>query len=593
MQTLHHRAAKRLHWPAMAFITLAGIAVYLTSLSGAFIWDDVHFIKNNIYLRSPLYLFRILTGDVAAGSGEIYNYYRPLTTVTYLLDYSLWRLNPTGYHISGILLHILAAVAVYLLLRLLFQDDLIAFIAGLLYVIHPIQTETVAYISGRPDSLAALCLLACFISYIKQLGSRGFGLTALTLFLYLLALLSRENSVVLPALLLLFHAAFRKRIRLSCFLPLAGMAVGYILLRSVLLEKAIVPTTLLDRLPGFFAALTGYGRLLLLPVDLHQEYGLILFPFNDLRVLAGILIAVMLSAAALRDRFKRAKVLEGRPGRDDGPGGGWSGRLVFFSVFWFFISRSPVSGIYPIKAYIAEHWLYLPAIGIFTLLASGYASLLRRGRYRTPVIVLGILVLLCYSGLTAKQNLYFRDPLSFYERTIRYNPRSARMHNNLGNIYFTRGRVEDAARSYREAIALEPGYPNPYNNLGNVFYQAGDFNAAVPLFQRAIELNPRYAAAYNNLGIIHCRLDRPAEGILLLKRAAAINPHDADTLYNLGVAYDMSGRLEEAVASYRESLRLMPASARAHSRLSRCLQQLGRAEQADYHLKRARELGEN
>jgi Flp pilus assembly protein TadD len=558
---------------AVVVITLAGIVVYLTSLSGAFIWDDVHFIKDNIFLRSPAYLLRILTADVAAGSGEIYNYYRPLTTVTYLLDYSLWRLNPAGYHISGILLHILVAVAVYLLLLLLFRDNLVALIAGLIYVIHPIQTETVAYISGRPDSLAALCILACFISYLKQIDIRGIRLTALTPFLYLLALLSRENSVVLPGLLLLYHVAFRKRIRLSCFLPLAGMAAGYILIRSVLLDKAMVPTTLLDRLPGFFAALTGYCRLLLLPVDLHQEYGLILFPFNDLRVLAGILIAVLLLIFSIRNWIKKR------------------GGILFFSIFWFFIALSPVSGIYPIKAYIAEHWLYLPAIGIFTLLAAGYVALLHRGRCRFPVIVLGVSALLCYGGLTAKQNLYFHDPLSFYERTIRYNPRSARMRNNLGNIYFTRGRVADAARSYQEAIALEPGYPNPYNNLGNVFYRAGEYDRAVPLFLRAIKLNPYYSAAYNNLGIIYCRRGQTEEGIGLLKKASAINPNDSDTFFNLGVVYDMTDCPIEAAGAYRESLRLMPASARVHFRLSGTLRRLGQPGQADYHLKRARELG--
>ncbi len=567
-----NRPFRKSIWATVILITFAGIAVYFTSLPGAFIWDDVHFIKDNVYLRSPAYLPRIITGDVAAGSGEKYNYYRPLTTVTYLVDYALWRLNPIGYHISSVLLHILVALAVYWLLLLLSRDRLLSLVAALLYVLHPIQTETVAYISGRPDSLAALCLLGCLISYLKNLGSRRLSFSILTIVFYLLALLSRENSVILPALILLYHAAFRKKMDFPVFLILAGMAAGYVLLRALLMDPAVVPTTLSERLPGFFASLTGYLKLVLIPMDLHQEYGFVLFRPDDLRVLAGMLLAAALLVIALRGALRKR------------------GSLVFFSIGWFFIGLGPVSGIYPIKTYIAEHWLYLPSIGIFTLLAAGYVPLLRSARCRLPALVAGLLVLIFYGALTAHQNFYFSDPLSFYERTLAYTPSSARMHNNLGNIYFIQGRVEDAVRSYREAIALEPDYPNPYNNLGNVYYHSGEFDRAIPLFQQALRLNPYYAAADNNLGIIYCRQGRIEEGIALLQRSAAINPRDPDTFYNLGVVYDLSDKPEEAARAYRESLRLMPDSGRTHARLSETLRRLGRDNEAEYHLQQAREL---
>ncbi|MEA1928106.1 MAG: tetratricopeptide repeat protein [Candidatus Auribacterota bacterium] len=550
--TSYRQAGRRFPWPAVAIITLAGIAVYFTSLSGAFIWDDNHFISNNIYLRSPSYLPRIFIGDVAAGSGESYNYYRPLTTVTYLFDYSFWHLNPVGYHISGIFFHILVALAVYFFLRVLFRDDLIAFIAALLYVIHPIHTETVAYISGRPDSLAALTMLICFISYLQQESGRKSGWGFLTILFYLLALFSRENSVVLPGLILLYHISFRKKIRFFRFLPLIGLSAGYILIRSLLLEKVYIPTTLLDRLPGFFYALMGYLRLLVLPIDLHQEYGLSLFRYNNHQVMLGVMLGAVGLVFACRSWVRRRE-------------------LLIFSIFWFIIALSPVSGIYPIKAYIAEHWLYLPSIGMFTILAAGYAALLRRDRFRLLFLVLGIVGLLFFGILTARQNRYFHEPMSFYERTLTYTPTSARMRNNLGNIYFTRGRIEDAIESYRKAIDLEPEYPNPYNNLGNVFYKAGKYDRAIPLFERAIRLNPNYAAAYNNLGIIYCRRGETDKGISLLKRSAAFNPRDADTFYNLGVIYDMTGRSPEAVAAYRESLRLNPDNVRCRGRLERTL----------------------
>jgi len=435
---------------ALVLIIIAGFAVYLNSLGGEFLWDDIHFIKNNVYLRSWSHLPEIFTRDVAAGSGERYNYYRPLTIFTYLIDHTLWGPDARGYHLANILYHVLTALSVYFLVELLFRDRLLSFLTGLLYVIHPITTETVAYISGRPDSLCAFFMLACFILYIKYLDRGGATTYILMIASYICAVLSRENCIVLPALLLLYHFAFNREFRIKPFLPIAAIAVAYILLRLYFMDPAAAPTTLAQRAPGFFAATAGYCRLILLPFGLHQEYGPRLFRFHDGMAIAGIVIVTFAFVTCLLLAVKRRAAPRGET---TGAGGG---TLVLFSILWFFISLLPVSGIYPIAAYLAEHWLYVPSIGLFLLLSYGLCSLYRARGLRTVSVICMAGLAVFYGASTIRQNSHFKDPLTFFERTLKYSPGSARIHNNLGIKYFEAGRTEEGMARFKKAIAIDP-----------------------------------------------------------------------------------------------------------------------------------------
>ena len=547
---------------ALVFIVIAGFAVYLNSLGGEFLWDDIHFIKNNVYLRSWSHLPEIFTRDVAAGSGERYNYYRPLTIFTYLIDHTLWGLDARSYHLANILYHVLTALSVYLLVEILFRDRLLSFLTGLLYVIHPINTETVAYISGRPDSLCAFFMLACFILYIKYLDHEGATTFILMIASCICAVLSRENCIVLPALLLLYHLTFKRKLRIKPFLPIAAIAGAYILLRMYFMDPAAAPTTLSQRAPGFFAAIAGYCRLILLPFDLHQEYGPQLFHFHDGRVIAGIVIVTFAFVTCLLLAVKQRAAPRGET---TGTGGG---TLVIFSILWFFISLLPVSGIYPIAAYMAEHWLYVPSIGLFILLSYGLCSLYRARGLRTVSVICMAGLAVFYGASTIRQNSYFKDPLTFFERTLKYSPGSARIHNNLGIKYFEAGRIDEGMARFKKAIEIDPRYPEAYNNLGHVYYTMGRNDEAQNLFVKATELNPRYAEAYCNLGVLYINTGKPEEGLALFRKATELNPYDADALFNLGLAYKRMGAKVEAIAAFEKVLVLDPSYARAHQNLA-------------------------
>lgn len=573
----------------LALIAVAAVLVYLSALPGEFLWDDVYFITNNVFLRDWRHLPEIFTGDVAAGSGMRYNYFRPLTIFTYLLDRTVYGLDRRGYHLSNVLFHLLTSISVFFLARRLASPPPAALLAALFFAVHPLQTETVAYVSGRPDSLVALFMILSFLLYLRQAGGPRPRLLALMTLCYLLAALSRENCVVLPLLVLWYHLAYRKRLRPVLFLPLALIALAYVVLRVCLVDPARVPNTLSQRLPGFFAAALTYLRLLFLPVGLHQEYGLTLFSWFDPRVLAGggLIGAIFLLAL----RFRR------RP-------------IVLFSAGWYFIALLPVSGIYPIKAWIAEHWLHVSSVGFFILLARALAALAgpiprfpfriyargyrgRRDRARAGVTVaiFSAALVVLWGVLTARQNLYFRDARTFYERTVRYNPASARLLNNLGIVYYDLGRGAEARGLFARAVALDPEYPEGYNNLGHTYYQEGKYPEALELFRKALRINPRSADALNNIAVILCAQGNYQEGAAVFTRAAECNPYDPSTRYNLGLALARLGKLKEAEDALLSALRIDPAIGNVHERLSRLYAEMGDFEKARFHAARAAALG--
>jgi hypothetical protein len=472
---------------AIALISIIGLAIYFNSFKNGFVYDDDFLVVKNSYLRSWRYIPNIFATDIFRGSGEESAFYRPIQTLSYLIDYSLWKLNPLGYHLTNFLLHFFNAILIYFLVNLISLNKKISLITALFFIIYPIHTEAVTYISGRADLLATFFLLLCFIFYIKHLSVKSTKVYTLMVLSYVLALLSKENSLILPVLLLLYHYAFKKKLESKGFSSIVGVAFVYILLRLTLLKFLLPrfsdPATLFQRLPGFFVAVTNYIRLVFLPFNLHMEYGYRLFNFTDLKALIGVTLLFSLLIYAFRKRRSNA--------------------VIFFSISWFFLALLPVSNLYPINAYMAEHWLYLPSIGFFIILGKGLNCISRKIESRNTTIVFLIGLAALYSYLTIKQNEYWKKPITFYKRTLKYASGSPRIYHNLGLIYYDLGKKEEAITLYKKALQLNPEYAKAYNNLGLAYYDLGKKEEAISLFKKAIEIDPHLPVAYNNLAMAY------------------------------------------------------------------------------------------
>ncbi len=556
-------------------IAILGFAVYGNSLKGEFLWDDIYLVKDNASIKDFSSIPTIFAKDEWRFIAERkFNLYRPLQTLTYMVDYSLWKLNVMGYHLTNILLHILTALAVFWLVNILFDDRLLSLITGTLFVVHPVHTESVTYISGRADPLAAVFMLLCFILYIKHICSNNTKIYILALLTYALALLSRENSLVLPVLLLLYHYAFKKKIKAKEFLPISGLAFIYILLRIAVLgyspSDIMCATSVFQRIPGFFAAITNYVKLLFLPFGLHMEYGNKLFGIADPRAVLGIVILPSLLLYAFRKRNKNG--------------------LIFFSISWFFIALLPQSNLFPINAYMAEHWLYLPSIGFFLILAKGLSSIYKAKNLRIFAIVLIIGIVTFYSYLTIRQNTYWKEPITLYERTLRYAPASVRATNNLGLRYYEMGKRVEAITLYKKTIETDPNYTNAHYNLGNVYYDIGRNEKAIASYKKAIEINPTYARAYNNLGVVYYDMGYSEEAISLYKKTIEIDPDCEDAYYNLGNAYYNIGDNKRAATLYKKAIEADPAHAEAYNNLGVIYYNLGNNKEAVSLFKKAIEI---
>ena len=567
---------------SILIIVAAGATVYLNSLHGAFLWDDVHFIVNNRYLRDWSHLLEIFTQDVAAGSGERYGYYRPLTVFTYLIDYTLWGLDVRGYHMGNVLFHVLAAVALYVLVDALFRERRMSFLCSLFFVLHPIHTETVAYVSGRPDALAAFFMFACMALYVRGEGRHDLRASFGPLLCCIGAAFSRENVVVLLPLLVVYHMVFHKPVRRR-LIPIALVVLVYAALkmRSLGGGDVQVPTAWFERLPGFMVAVATYFRLLLLPFGQHQEYGDKLFSAGDPAALAGLAITLLLLAAA----WLAARCMSCSREPRTGP------RLLLFSILWFFAALLPGSGLYPLKTYMAEHWLYVPSAGFFLVLAFGVTRLRLMPHGRPAAAVAAAALVLFFGARTLAQNAYFREPISFYERTVEYTPHSARLLSNLGNEYVSAGRTDEAIALFERAIAADPMFPSAYSNLGHMLMRQKRYEEARLLFEKALARDPRCADACCNLGVLYVRTGRLELAARCFERGLTIRPHSVDLLFNLGLCRAMSGDPGSAVSFFEKAVAIDASHGRSHRQLAILYGAAGDHARAAVHRREAERLG--
>ncbi|MFA5355848.1 MAG: tetratricopeptide repeat protein [Candidatus Omnitrophota bacterium] len=530
-------------------IIILGLAAYANSLQGGFVWDDYGLVVQDSYIKSWSNIGKVFTESFGSGGGAVSNFYRPLQALIHMIDYSLFGLNPWGYRLTSITAHILAALAAYWFISILSGSSIIAFIAGLLFLLHPIQTESVCFISGVSDPLSLLFILLSLRFYISNNAKTYFLSPAF----FILALLSKENAVMLPLLVLALHYAFSRRMEKKKALPIFFIVSVYILFRVRVSEdfisSVIIQGSTLERIPGFFIATAEYSRLLIFPYGLHLDYGNRLFSFSDPRAISG---AVILSALVLIVLLAGKK----KP-------------LVSFSLLWFMIMLIPVSNIYPVnESFMMEHWLYAPSLGLFLL----FASLLCRpcGRKYTTfsLRVFLALIIAAYIFLTFRQSRYWENQEVLYKRGISYSPDSYILHNQLGLEYFNSGDNEKAEVSFKESIRVNPAASGAYINLANVYRVTGREGEAKLLYAKAARIKALSAGRYYEQAHKYKEEARYAKAVILYKKALLEDPRDIVVYEELGTTYVLMGRSREAIPLFIKALEISPDSGVLHNNLA-------------------------
>jgi len=521
---------------ACVLLFVVGLIAYSSIITGQFVWDDELLVVSNRYIQELHKIPVLFTTHIAAGGGEESNLYRPLQMASYALDYAIWGLDARAYHVTNLILHILVALGIYRLMQLLFVGkNLAAFVAAVLFVAHPIHTEAVSYIAGRADLLACLFMLFATICYINYARKRKTHFYALSIVAYLFALLSKEVAVVLPLLLISYDWIYRSEgtAKFKRHLPYLALTLIYVTLRLTIFNFPITKTivdqyTIFERIPVVFQPLALYLSKLFIPLDLHMEYKVAIVPILDFSVLLGMLIILALAICIFAFRKKQ--------------------KAISFSLSWIFINYLPVSNIYPVNAFFAEHWSYIFSIGLFMLV--GYLTL-EVCKIKKPlgyiVSLLLVLLLTASSYLTFKQNQYWKSPEHFYRRTLQYAPTSHRVHYRLGLLYLRQGRIEEGIEKNKQALAIRPDFILAYENLSSAYLVQGKAQLAIETAQRALELDESSEIIYNNLGVGYVLIDDEEKAITLFKQAVEIKPDYAAAHDNLAKSYYMQGEHELAV----------------------------------------------
>lgn len=564
----HLNKNKKINIIFILLIAIVGFLVYANALGNSFVWDDRGLIVENPYVKSWRHLLRIFSIDLFHGVWESSNYYRPLQTLSYMVDYSLWHLKPSGYHAINLISHIFNACMVYLLVNLISRNRKISLITGLLFVVHPVHTAAVAYISGRADLIVASFFLLSIYLFIKSVYHQDLKRNLfymVSLFSFILALLSKEIAIILPLIVVLYDLTFKEGERLSLgtrirkrYLAYFIVAGVYIFLRLTVLNFILEEPLFASSTPLYLRLLTmskviiTYIRLLFLPLGLHMEWDVQpATSFFDGMVLISLGTLVLIWLIAIKGyRYSKS---------------------IFFASFWFFITLIPSSNLVPLTTYLAEHWLYLASIGFFMILAIGIVKVVELRPtspfYKKIAVSFVALLLIFYSFVTMKRTGDWSDEITIFQDTLRYSPDNQRVHNNLGVAYAEKGLLNEALKEFEELLRLRPDRSETYSNRGVVYTKLGRAADAIDAFKEALRLKPDFAEAHHNLALAYAEKGWLDEAVSEYKEALRLNPYIAKGYNNLGVVYEKKDLFDEAISCYKEALELDPGFAEVHKNL--------------------------
>jgi len=573
------------------YIILAVISfgIYANSLDNDFVFDDESVIVGYAPLQDLSSIPKFFTAEEGFHK-VIGRYYRPVVSTTYALDYAIWGLKPYGFHLTNIIIHTIATLLLLLILIKLFSEykygQISSFSGALIFAVHPIHTEAISWVSGRTDSLVTLFIFLSFLFYIKYLESENSNkYLIISLFAYLLALLSKEMAVTFPVILFMFDFVYRgknfewiKRNILS-YVYFTVLTILFILIRFYILRNIVDRTnyfyfhgkdfmtvlyTMIQTIPVYF-------RLLFVPVNLLYHYNGILpdsSSLTDMRTLLSLIFLVILIFVAIITFRKQS--------------------IISFSIIFFLISLLPVMNIIPTMNFMAERFLYLTSF-LISLLIAYYFSVYLNNKNKNIILGVSVIVTVIFGYLTFQRNydwktndtLYstaegrdgnvllvnmgniyankqnYTEAEKRYKRAIEIRDNSVLAHHNLGLIYLIRGSLDSAEIEIKKGLAIDSLAPDGYLQLSNIYQQQGRIREAITMLEKLQSFSPDYRGSANLLASLQMQLNSGKTEPGKMNDGKSYNPA---FLENRSLQYYRSQKYEDAIKDLEELIKINPES---------------------------------
>src|SRR5712692_7879164 len=590
---------RRGFWLVPVLIALVTFTAFLPTLQNEFVgWDDATNFLDNPHYRGLAWTHIRWMWTTHLG------HYIPLTWMTLGLDYLLWGMNPVGYHLTSLLLHAANAVVFFFVVHRILtlalpspseRGHALAVAAGfaaLVFAIHPLRVESVAWVTERRDVLSGLFYLVTILMYLRacERGARGRGWYWAAVGLFAGALLSKSMVVNLPVVLLILDVYPLRRLGGSIgwwseparriyiekipfvLLAAAASAIAVMAQSSVHAAASLAQLSVPGRLAVSAYGLGFYLWKMVVPVNLSPLYELprTMDPVAPPFILSyALVLAIMAIILALRRR------VPGLPAA-------WLAYVVVLL---------PVLGIVQSGPQIAaDRYAYLAGLGWAILAGAGLLSCWRNSRTSktgtpapSPIVGVAICVVVGLGVLTWNQAQVWHDSEKLWTHALARDPQSSIAENNLGVVRADQSKLAEAIEHYQRALQMRPDYADAHTNLGNALFQQGKLAEASDHYRQALAIKRDHARAHNNWGVVLARQGKLAEAGDHFQAALHIEPDNADAHTNLGNALFQQGKLAEASDHFRQALRLKPDHTAARSGLVQAQRGLGPGNEHPAH----------
>jgi len=566
-----------------SIIILVTLITFTNTLLNGFVYDDISIVQNNSSINAlskipDLFLQSYFGKDNNAGT------YRPLTTLSFALNYAVYGLEPYGYHLVNIIIHSINSLLIYWITRHYSQSKLLAIFTTLLFSVHPVHSEAVAPVYGRAELLAAMFLLIAWVYYIKSSENKYYYF--ISLLNYFLSLLCKESGIVFFGILLLVQFCTKTSWKTRLFPELKTwgyvfVTVPYLIIRTLVTGAFGVPKggqllgaeSFLTRLYTMSLGYVQYFKMLVYPVTLFIDYDYGVIPTVKTLNLSVSLSLILILLVIIIGFWQSGK-----------------NPIIGFAILFFFVTTSIVSNVFISTGFlIAERAIYLAVLSICLIIAAIFYQLYQLGWQKLAlsgfIIVLSLLSIRAYF-----HNIDFRDNFTFFTTIVKLSPNNPRVNYSLGIHYLRNDDFLKSEEYLEKALKLIPDYSTAMAALGELYFEQGQIDKSIDILNKALALSPKLSYANQNMARIYKDKKDYEKAKEFLLEAIKNSSPNAKLEQELAMLLYEMGQEEQAIISFKKALELDPNFAEPLVNLARIARKKNDTTQATNLLAKALKL---